>query len=163
MDERQIGLALALRELGVSSDVTGFDSRLILQKTVYLLEEAGIHLGYPFNWYLRGPYSPALTRDLYGFSSNTDDLQGWNLDAKSLQISQRLKPLITRPSGEDLATKARRLELAASILYLARQQRINLESAEEAKSQLARNGKHFSTAEVADAIDELKQVGLLVA
>ena len=45
VDERQIGLTLALSELGVSSDVSEFSSRLILQKTVYLIEEAGIKLG----------------------------------------------------------------------------------------------------------------------
>jgi len=42
-----------------------FNSRLILQKTVYLLEQFGLNIGYYFSWYLRGPYSPSLTRDTY--------------------------------------------------------------------------------------------------
>lgn len=42
-----------------------FDSRLVFQKTVYLLQAFGLHLGYRFSWYIRGPYSPALARKGY--------------------------------------------------------------------------------------------------
>jgi hypothetical protein len=42
-------------------DMTTFSGRLILQKTVYLWDSFGVPTGYPFNWYVRGPYSPPLT------------------------------------------------------------------------------------------------------
>ena len=42
-----------------------FNSRLILQKTIYLMEQFGLGIGYYFSWYLRGPYSPSLARDTY--------------------------------------------------------------------------------------------------
>ena len=42
-----------------------FDERLRLQKIVYLLWAYGISLGYGFNWYVRGPYSPKLASDGY--------------------------------------------------------------------------------------------------
>jgi len=42
-----------------------FDQRLILQKTVYLLQAFGLFLGYRFNWYLRGPYSVEVARHGY--------------------------------------------------------------------------------------------------
>ncbi len=42
-----------------------FKDRLILQKTVYLLQAFGLYLGYHFNWYLRGPYSITLARHGY--------------------------------------------------------------------------------------------------
>ena len=42
-----------------------FDQRLILQKTVYLLQAFGLFLGYRFNWYLRGPYCVSLARHGY--------------------------------------------------------------------------------------------------
>lgn len=61
---RQIVLAGVLRRIGQFS-VDGFRDRLKLQKTVYLLQAFGIYLGYGFNWYLYGPYSPALARDAY--------------------------------------------------------------------------------------------------
>lgn len=161
MDERQIGLALALREVGVSSDISGFDARLILQKAVYLLEEAGIRLGYSFNWYLRGPYSPGLTRDLYDLASNTEDVAGWVLDDHSRTVASRMRPLLVGEAGEDIAPKAKRLELLASLHYLARRRQLNVDEVERATAQLAQNGKHFSRDEVADAMQELRQSGLL--
>ncbi len=45
-----------------------FERRLITQKTIYLLQAFGLYLGYSFNWYLRGPYSPGLTRDAYSLA-----------------------------------------------------------------------------------------------
>lgn len=40
-----------------------FSGRLKLQKTIYLMQSFGLYIGYPFSWYIRGPYSPELTRD----------------------------------------------------------------------------------------------------
>jgi len=161
VDERQIGLALTLKELGVSSDISGFNSRLILQKTVYLLEEAGIRLGYSFSWYLRGPYSPGLTRDLYDLNASSEDIADWELDRDSTAVAQRLRGLIEGAPGEDLATRARRLELSASVRYLACRNRLNPANPVKATEQLAHNGKHFQESEVADAIRRLQEAGLL--
>ncbi|MCE9552285.1 MAG: hypothetical protein K8T91_02775 [Planctomycetes bacterium] len=161
MDERQIGLALALKEIGLSSDVSGFDTRLILQKAVYLLEESGVRLGYGFNWYLRGPYSPALTRDLFDLSSNTEDLVGWVLDERSRGTAANIGSLLASKPAEDVSAKARRMELLASIHFLSRRGQINLGKAEEVTVQLAKNGKRYSSTDVAEAIQELKQAGLL--
>ncbi len=161
MDERQIGLAITLKELGVSSDISGFDSRLILQKAVYLAEEAGINLGYPFNWYLRGPYSPALTRDLFGNVPDVNDFANWVLDEGSLAIAARIKSLVDGPANEEPSAKARRLELLASLRYLSRRRGIDVEDAEAAKVSLERSGKVFTLDEVAAAIDELRRARLL--
>ncbi len=43
-----------------------FDARLIVQKTIYLLQRGFQgNLGYSFSWYLHGPYSPSLAADAY--------------------------------------------------------------------------------------------------
>jgi uncharacterized protein YwgA len=42
-----------------------FISRLRLQKYVYLARFFGFDLGYVYNLYLRGPYSPGLAEDYY--------------------------------------------------------------------------------------------------
>lgn len=39
--------------------------RKILQKTIYFLQEFGIHLGYSFGFYIYGPYSSELTDDAF--------------------------------------------------------------------------------------------------
>jgi uncharacterized protein YwgA len=61
-------LAGLLRRLGEYKLHT-FRDRLVLQKTVYLLQAFGIYLGYPFSWYLRGPYSPQLAKDAFSIES----------------------------------------------------------------------------------------------
>lgn len=50
-----------------------FNSRLIFQKTIYLLQVFGLYLGYKFSWYIRGPYSPALTRKGYELMSKYEE------------------------------------------------------------------------------------------
>lgn len=49
-----------------------FNARMILQKTVYLLQSFGLYLGYPYSWYLRGPYSPNLAKDAYLVANDYD-------------------------------------------------------------------------------------------
>lgn len=62
MSSREEKLAVLIKRIG-NFDMSSFNGRVIFQKTAYLLQEFGITLGYNFNWYLRGPYSPQLTRD----------------------------------------------------------------------------------------------------
>jgi len=68
-----------------------FDDRLKLQKIVYIAKYFDIDLGYTFNEYLRGPYSPELANDYYKLNKlwNSDELK----DLKPLD-DERLKKLI---------------------------------------------------------------------
>lgn len=66
-----VNLGLVLKALD-NFDMSTFGGRLVLQKTIYLLQSFGVYLGYRFSWYIRGPYSPRLARagfeleDVYG-------------------------------------------------------------------------------------------------
>ncbi|KKG11627.1 hypothetical protein EO98_04650 [Methanosarcina sp. 2.H.T.1A.6] len=51
-------------------DMSEFNTRLKFQKIVYLLQSSGLSLGYAFNWYVRGPYSPDLTQSLYSINDS---------------------------------------------------------------------------------------------
>lgn len=62
--ERKIILGGLLKRV-IDYNIDTFEGRLTLQKTVYLLQAFGLHLGYNFSWYLYGPYSPDLTKDAY--------------------------------------------------------------------------------------------------
>ena len=53
-----------LKRIG-NFDMSTFEGRLVLQKSVYLLQAYGIYLGYKFSWYVHGPYCPQLTRDAF--------------------------------------------------------------------------------------------------
>ena len=39
------------------------ENRLMIQKTIYLLQAYGMKLGYGFSWYKYGPYSQEITKD----------------------------------------------------------------------------------------------------
>jgi uncharacterized protein YwgA len=54
-----------------------FEDRLRLQKIIYIAKHFGIDLGYSFNEYLRGPYSPELADDYYELEKlwNTDTIK----------------------------------------------------------------------------------------
>lgn len=60
------GLLKRIENFSPSAFLASFSARLIFQKTIYLLQAFGLYFGYRFSWYIRGPYSPALTREGYG-------------------------------------------------------------------------------------------------
>ena len=69
MVERHLSvLKLLLDEAGIGTDISTIDKRKSIQKTIQLSKSYGVDLGYSFSWYVKGPYSTALTRDYYGLS-----------------------------------------------------------------------------------------------
>lgn len=162
MDRQQISLRLTLDALGLPLRLDSFAERMALQKTIYLCQQAGVHLGYRYNWYLRGPYSPQLTRDAYELKaeqgSGFDDTTGWNLDAASLQKLQKIRPLWqSRPEPE----RPRWLELLASVLFLKRSYDGRNKDVAGLRAILERNEKYFSEDEIRHAMKELARHGLL--
>lgn len=121
MLKRKIGLKLIMDDLKLG--LTRFDDRLTLQKSIYLLEELGLNFGYRFSWYLRGPYSPELTRDAFEVneagSPVAQQAKRFKLGPNAKSMIQKFKTLADdkRPSDVD---RAKWLEILASIHYLAR-------------------------------------------
>ncbi len=62
MDKNIGRLRVIFEHLKADLSVKDFHSRLSLQKTVYLIQLAGIDLGYRFSWYRHGPYSRELPK-----------------------------------------------------------------------------------------------------
>src|SRR5689334_17804093 len=71
MSDRVRALHLILRELGIDDSIDTVDQRLTIQKAIYLVQTK-IGLGYSYGWYLKGPYSPRLTRDYYDLAAVED-------------------------------------------------------------------------------------------
>ena len=159
MDLQQIRLGLVLRETGVQVNVRTFADRLIMQKTGYLLQQAGIPLGYHFTWYLRGPYSPDYTDDVFALagagSVEAAELDQWKLDEPSANILTRVKGLFDRASKE--AGPARWLELLASVLFLIRTRQASADDPSGIVNVLRKNEKFYSEPEVLEGIAELRQ------
>lgn len=112
MTDRIRQLASVVRALDRTS-LEDFRARLVFQKRVYLLQQLGADLGYRYNWYLRGPYAPDLTRDAFLLARTSQPKSGTTPSAATAAAIKRLK----RWAGHRF-NDARWLELAASLHYL---------------------------------------------
>jgi len=90
-----------------------FDSRLRLQKYVYLARPFGLRLGYGFSLYIRGPYSPDLARDYYNLPA----------EGEPLPAGFKAEEFIEFVRGKD----ERWLEAASTLLMLAEESPDDLE------------------------------------
>jgi hypothetical protein len=163
MDRRQIGTKLVLEALGLSAKrLSTFNERLTIQKAIYLAQAAGVSLGYHFRWYLRGPYSPDLTNDVFAVAAElgegVDESEGWRLDERWYAVLQRLRGLI--PAG-DPQRRARELELLASAHFLVRRGQVSRADATETAGVLRRFGKDYSVEDAARSLGVLREHGLL--
>ena len=162
MDRQQIGVKLAIDGLNLPFKIDGFQDRLIMQKSVYLAQTAGVNLGYYYHWYLHGPYSPSLTRDEYAIamdiSADMYESEGWKLDGSSSEQLERIRDLFAEPDRDKLAKK---LELLASAHFLINTRQVSGNNAEQITATLKRFDKPFSEKDVQNALEELISYGLL--
>ncbi len=162
MDRQQISVKLAIDSLELPFKIDSFQDRLIMQKTVYLAQAAGIHLGYFYHWYLHGPYSPSLTRDEFSIamdiSADMDESKRWKLDDVSLQRLKEIQPVFMGQNREKLA---KNLELLASVHFLIDRKQISKIDTGKITATLKQFDKDFSEEEVKEALGKLKTYGLL--
>jgi uncharacterized protein YwgA len=100
------------RIFGNDIDMGSFDSRIKLQKLVYILKSEGINLGYDFTWYIRGPYSSDLADDGFHFSNGDGMIPKYNITDEDRTVLDRL----TRVTH--LIRDSNTAELVASFLFL---------------------------------------------
>lgn len=163
MNRQQLNTRLTLRALGVPLRLLTFDDRLIIQKSIYLAQAAGHDCGHYYRWYLRGPYSPDLTRDAFGIQAEVeaglDDSDQWMLDETAQQRLNRVKPLI--PQDGDESVNAHTLELLASVHFLVAHKQVPTTDAGAIMELLKKYDKTFSKIEVEEALRGLQANGLL--
>lgn len=166
MDRRQIAAVLTLKRLGVEFQLKTFTDRLIAQKAIYLAQTVGADLGYFYGWYLRGPYCPALTEDLFAAvaSDAARDIQrsSWTLDERTAQRLDQLSGAVgvERSEKEKLA---RRLELFASVHFLIARKQVTDQDPETIAEKLRAYGKQFDAADVKNAKLALQGFGAFSA
>lgn len=121
MRDDLISLKLVINKMKLPEKINSFQNRLKLQKATYLIQLSGIDLGYRYSWYLRGPYSTALAKDLYELDANSEEYKNvskkydFEDEIKSL-IGQCIE-LLTKPSDINLPEEEW-YELLASLHYL---------------------------------------------
>ncbi|HUT45924.1 MAG TPA: hypothetical protein VMX36_06535 [Sedimentisphaerales bacterium] len=164
MDRQQIGVKLTVDGLNLPFKIDYFMDRLIMQKSVYLAQAAGVNLGYFYHWYLHGPYSPSLTRDEFAvamdISAGLDESEGWKLDESSSHRLEGIRAIFSEPERDKLA---RKLELLASVHFLIDRKQVSKVDTNRITATLKRFNKDFSEQDVKRALEELKVYGLLAA
>jgi len=99
------GFVEALEREGVFRfDINRFDSRLKLQKYVYLGRYFSLPFNYSYNLYIRGPYSPDLAKDYYSL----DDVE-----ASLVRLPRRFVELVRGKNVEWL-------EYATTLLMISK-------------------------------------------
>ncbi len=158
MSRRLAGLAAFMRELSLSLD--GFSNRILTQKTIYLCQVVGVDLGYRYNWYLKGPYSPALTSDAFELKDITQ-FQNVRLKDHVRGKIQVVNDLLAKHHNYDLE-KADWSELLVSLHYL---RHISPQPVKKTKDEvinaLCECKNYFTSDQAACAWDELNQMGLI--
>lgn len=161
MNRSQVLLSLVLNEAGVPVSVEEFDNRLLVQKAVYLLQQAGVQLGYPYNWYVRGPYSSRLAGDLFYLAEmekdESQEIESYALGGKTRQIVAKVKGLLDKAGN--LSERAKELELLASVLFLIKTGQAKPSDDQRLSSILKSNGKPFEPDQAQRAVDLLHSYG----
>lgn len=125
-------LKLVLDRLDVPSSISNLIDRKRVQKAVFLAQAAGVRLGYEYGWYLKGPYSPGLTRDYFALdealASEEAPSQLRLRDDVDEQLG-KVVPLLRVPARVKLQ-QPDWLELLASILYLETQRKLGRSEAD---------------------------------
>lgn len=116
MNNIDIANGIVFQKMAISKE--SFDDRLICQKKIYLLQSLGTELGYTYNWYVRGPYSPSLSNYVYNnlevLSSN--DFSDYNLSEIAEKNVNTVNALLEdrRADFENVSW----YELLASLLFI---------------------------------------------
>ena len=161
MNRNQISLSLVLGASEVPISVQDFGSRLMVQKAIYLLQQAGIEMGYPYSWYIRGPYSSRLADDLFYVADlekdEAEELKAYTLGEKTRAIVERVKNLLAPDKGA--RERAKHLELVASVLFLIRTGQAKPNEEGRLSQILKANGKAFEPDDAKDAVASLERNG----
>jgi uncharacterized protein YwgA len=88
-------------------DKTKYQHRLIMQKLAYVVKIKDNSLSFPFTWYVRGPYSPELTQQEYGYRGDVK----LPITEKDKMDADFVKNLVGEINDDNL-------ELFASVYYI---------------------------------------------
>lgn len=137
-----------LKALGsFKPSIGSFEDRLKIQKIVYLLELKGIKTGFAYKLYVRGPYSPGLTQEIYRRQADFERLHtGVALSQKDEKAVQELKELF--------GLKTSLLEVAATYAYYVAVEKQDSITALKSVKKLK---PFFTEAQIAVGISNAKQ------
>lgn len=151
--KRLQALKSLLSALGLDGDITTLNNRKLLQKAVYVGQRFGVDLGYRYGWYVRGPYSTALTRDYYSLAEK--DVEELRVSEEAQRSLKRAAELLSPPESVELA-QPEWAELVASVDFL---QRVSEFSPQQIRERIEREKSHLVNY-IDEAFEKLECAGL---
>jgi len=141
-------------------------SRIRFQKITYLLKAFGVHVPYPFNWYLHGPYSSILADDGFALEQLGTNKRrklaepfDINQDKSSLQQAkeflERLREVTPNLRDHE------RVEIAASLHFLANRTLRGEARCDRLIRRLERHKPEYTTNHTKKVCSLLKQFGVI--
>jgi uncharacterized protein YwgA len=120
VSERGLKLIPFLKEFNLELKVSGLESRLIMERIVYFLQEFGAKIGYTFGWYVFGPYSTHLIDEVHeiSYDKKVSEMKIPELSVKDERVVKKCKEFIKDLIGENNDQKERWLHLACVIHFL---------------------------------------------
>lgn len=167
MDNKLIDFKLCVDHLG-GFDMDSFPGRISVQKKIYLLQLSGLDLGYRFNWYIKGPYSPSLAETAFEVWNNKNlvdaETKEYELSDDCLRQLESIKKLVNSQSPCRDLEHYKWLELLASvhylkhIAYIPKKGTISKQHISKVVTELK---PYFNEDHVLKAWDELDSLGLI--
>ncbi len=153
INEEALTLGLVLKNLD-NFDMSTFQGRLILQKSVYLMQAFDIYIGHNFSWYLRGPYSSHLASVGFQLQENYDGVPKGKFEKA---VQKKFEGFLG--FMEDKKNDPDRLEILASIHFLKKI--YSKMSKADILEKVKNKQKYFTKKQCEDAWIELKSEDLL--
>jgi len=138
-----------MKEMGRKPKVGNFEDKLVIQKTVCLLDLMGFNMGYRFSLYVRGPYSPNLTTDLYAHQDWVESLK------TDCVITAKEKEMLAKISEASDNLDPALLEIMATYAFISKSPGVE---SKEAVSRLKKLKPFYSEAKIAVGISRAKQL-----
>ena len=142
------------KALEITPNLDDFQNKLVMQKTICLLEYMGLNSGFSFGLNVRGAYSRGLTNALY---DNRSDVEGLKTSS-SLSASEQ--ELVSTFQEVMPVSKPSLLEIAATYVVLIKACGLK---PRDAIKQLKDMKPFFSEAEFAIGISKAKQLVPMVS
>lgn len=153
INEETFTLGLILKNLD-NFDMSTFQGRLILQKTVYLMQAFDVYIGHTFSWYLRGPYSSHLASLGFQLQENYDKIPEGKFEKGTQKKFEAFLSFM-----KDKKSNPDRLEILASIHFLKKI--YSKMSKAEIIEKVKNKQKYFTKKQCEDAWIELKNKDMI--
>ena len=127
-----------------------FSERLRLQKLGYLAQKLGVNEGYPYSWYIHGPYSSALTSVLF----MGDEMGIFEKDIE-LNDNEKNTAKLLRSLLDSEVNDPNFLELYASIWYLMPKGEFSEEMKKSIIDIMCKEKPQFSGPEIKTALEKI--------